>query len=541
LEALAEQGPAVLVIEDLHWADELLLDFLDHLVDWAADVPLLVVCTARPELLARRPGWGGGKPNSAILSLSPLSEADTARLIGALLGQTLLPAETQAALLARSGGNPLYAEEYVRMLADRGFLKKARGSWRLDHTEELPLPETVQGIIAARLDALASEDKALLADAAVLGKVGWLGALATLADTQPFRVEERLHTLERKEFLRRERRSQVAGERQYAFRHVLVRDVAYGQLPRGDRADKHRRAAEWLQGLSPDRAEDRAELLAYHWQAALQYAQAAGQDISGLAEPARLALRDAGDRALGLNGFAAAARWYAAALELWPAGDPERPQLLFGLGRARARTDRTGDDLLAEARDGLLAQGDRESAAEAEAMLGITAWGQGKGEQALEHDRQAVSLLDGQGPSRAKTYVLANLAGSFLVRGQYQDAIRVARRALAMADDLRLEELRAWGLSYIGSARVFAGDPGGVANLEQALAIDVQTNMQNAAVDYGNLCRGIDWARRPGPRRGATRQGSPGSRTVRPSRRPSRPADATGYRGLLAGQLGCGR
>jgi predicted ATPase len=111
LEALAEEGPAVLVVEDLHWADELLLDFLDHLVDWAAEVPLLVVATARPELLARRPGWGGGKPNSAIVSLSPLSEADTARLVGGLLGQALLPAETQAALLARSGGNPLYAEE----------------------------------------------------------------------------------------------------------------------------------------------------------------------------------------------------------------------------------------------------------------------------------------------------------------------------------------------------------------------------------------------------------------------------------------------
>jgi predicted ATPase len=101
----------VLVIEDLHWADELLLDFLDHLVDWADQVPLLVVATARPELLSRRPGWGGGKPNSAIVSLAPLTEADTARLVGGLLSQVLLPAEVQAAVPARSGGNPLYAEE----------------------------------------------------------------------------------------------------------------------------------------------------------------------------------------------------------------------------------------------------------------------------------------------------------------------------------------------------------------------------------------------------------------------------------------------
>ena len=315
LEALAEQGPAVLVVEDLHWADELLLDFLDHLVDWAAKVPLLIVASARPELLARRPDWGG-KLNSAIVSLAPLSEADTALLVGGLLGQAVLPVEAQTALLARAGGNPLYAEEYVRMLADRGYLNQVGGTWRLEQDEDLPLPESVQGIIAARLDALAAEEKALLQDAAVLGKVGWLGALAALADRPPHVLEERLHGIERKEFLRRERRSQVAGERQYAFRHVLVRDVAYSQLPRAARADRHRRAAEWLEALAPDRAEDRAELLAHHWQAALQYATAAGRDTTVLAVPARLALREAGDRALSLNAFVAAARWYQAALEL---------------------------------------------------------------------------------------------------------------------------------------------------------------------------------------------------------------------------------
>jgi hypothetical protein len=127
-----------------------LLDFLDHLVDWAADVPLLVVATARPELLGRRPGWGGGKPSTTIVSLVPLSEQDIARLVAALLGQAVLPVELQTALLVRAGGNPLYAEEYVRMLD-------------------------------ARLDALGLDEKSLLQDAAVLGKVGWLGALVTLA------------------------------------------------------------------------------------------------------------------------------------------------------------------------------------------------------------------------------------------------------------------------------------------------------------------------------------------------------------------------
>jgi predicted ATPase/class 3 adenylate cyclase len=491
VEALAEQGPAVLVVEDLHWADELLLDFLDHLVDWAADVPLLVVATARPELLARRPGWGGGKPNSAIVSLSPLTDRDTARLVGGLLGQALLPAETQAVLLARAGGNPLYAEEYVRMLADRGFLTKVGGSWRLDYTQELPLPESVQGIVAARLDALAPEDKGLLQDAAVVGKVGWLGALAALGDTQPFAVEARLHTLERKEFLRRERRSQVAGERQYAFRHVLVRDVAYQQLPRAVRADRHRRVAEWLQGLSPDRAEDRAELLAHHYSAALEYARAAGQDTAGLAERARLALRDAGDRALSLNAFAAAARWYTPAVELWPAGDPQRPRLLLQLGRARCWGEQAGGELLAEAYDGLLATGDREGAAEAQAMVGQLLWSRGQGERGMEHDRRAAALLEEAGPSRAKASALANLAASFMVNGQPEEAIQVGREALAMAEALGLAEEQARSLNHIGYARVAVGDRGGVADLEQSVAVAVQANSPASAANYANLANAV--------------------------------------------------
>jgi predicted ATPase len=191
------------------------------------------------------------------VSLAPLGDADTARLVAGLLDQALVPAELQAALLARAGGNPLYAEEYVRMLADRGVLRRVGGSWRLERAGELPLPESVQHLIAARLDTLAPEDKALLQDAAVVGTVGWLGALAAVAEAEPSALEARLELLDRRAFLRREGRSSVAGERQYAFRHVLVRDVAYGQLPRAARADKHRRAAEWLEALAPDRAEDR--------------------------------------------------------------------------------------------------------------------------------------------------------------------------------------------------------------------------------------------------------------------------------------------
>ena len=252
-EALAEQNPLVLVFEDLHWADDNLLDFIEHLVDWAIGVPMLVVCNSRPELFERRPSWAGTVRNAVRLSLAPLSDDETALLISSLSDRPVMPAETQQALLARAGGNPLYAEQYVRMLAER------------DDAGELPLPENVQGIIAARLDALSVDEKRLLQDAAVLGKVFWLGALASASDRHD--AEVRLHALERKDFVQRARRSSVADEVEYSFMHVLVRDVAYGQIPRGERAEKHRLAAEWLASLG--RAEDHAEMLAHHYSSAL--------------------------------------------------------------------------------------------------------------------------------------------------------------------------------------------------------------------------------------------------------------------------------
>ena len=221
LEALAETQPVVLVFEDLHWADDALLDFVDSLADRVTGVSLLVVGSARPELLERRPDWGGGKRNAATISLTPLSDEDTARLLAGLLRTPVLPAEQQAALLQRAEGNPLFAEEYARMLAD--------GS------DPAAAPETLQGVVAARIDALPEEEKELLQLAAVLGKVFWTDALARLSGADSWQLEERLHALERKEFVRREHRSAVAGSKQYVFVHALVRDGAYGQMSRAAR------------------------------------------------------------------------------------------------------------------------------------------------------------------------------------------------------------------------------------------------------------------------------------------------------------------
>jgi DNA-binding SARP family transcriptional activator/class 3 adenylate cyclase len=492
LEAMAAHRPLVLVVEDLHWADEALLGFLEHLLEWASPVPLLLVGTSRPELYDRAPGWGGGTRNATTIALSPLTDEETARLLSALLAQSVLPAELQRLLLLRAEGNPLYAEEFIRLLTDRKLLERRGQSLRLIEGAELAVPETLQALIAARLDTLAPEDKALLQDAAVAGQVFWSGALAAMGQVNEPSVHQVLRALARKELVRPVRRSSVAGQAEFAFWHVLVRDVAYGQLPRAARADKHRRAAEWLEALSPNRVEDRAELLAHHWQAALEFARAAGQDTAALVERTRVALREAGDRALALHAFAAAARWYRAALELWPATDAERPRLRFGLGQACFHADAAGADVLAEARDGLLAAGDREAAGEAEALLARLARWQGQGEAAMDHSRRAAALLERAGPSRAKTFVLANLAASHLESGQPQEAIRVGRQALVLADDLGLDELRAQARNHIGCARVDRGDPGGVADLEQAVAIAVQANSPHSALAYSSLAVAVE-------------------------------------------------
>ncbi|MGN6171358.1 MAG: ATP-binding protein [Streptosporangiaceae bacterium] len=309
-EALAAQRPLVLVFEDLHWADDGLLDFVDYLADWAGEVPLLVVGTARPELLARRPGWGGGKPNAITLSLARLSGDDTAQLIGLLCGRAVLEAGQQAALLARAGGNPLYAEQYVQMLAEHGT------------GQELPVPESIHGIIGARLDLLAPPAKRLLQDAAVIGEIFWpsavtaLGAGTSSGELDEAELQEHLHELERRQFIRRERASSLAGETQCAFVHVLVRDVAYGQIPRAARASKHIQAAGWIESLG--RPEDQAEMLAHHYLSALELARATDQDTRDLAPQARAALQTVGDRAVTLNAYATAAGYYRAALALWP-------------------------------------------------------------------------------------------------------------------------------------------------------------------------------------------------------------------------------
>ncbi len=461
LESLAERRATVLVFEDLHWADDGLLDFLDYLMDWTQQVPLFVTCTARPDLLTRRPAWGGGKQNVATISLGPLSDEDTAHLLANVLHRTVLPAELQSALLTRAGGNPLYAEEFARMATDRSATDLAG----------VELPASVQGIIAARLDGLDPGDKSLLQDAAVVGKTFWRGLVATISGRDPSDIEGRLHELERGRFIRRARRSSMAGETEFAFLHLLVRDVAYGQIPRAARAHKHRSAADWIASIGTDRLEDRAELLAHHYLSALELARAAGIEMAGLERPARLALRAAGDRALALGAYEAAERAYASAVALWPHDDPGRPDLLFRYGRTLWVAHDTGADELAQARDAFLDAGQVDAAAEAELMLGDLAWRKGFGKEADGYVQRALRMTEGRPPSRELAAVKAHLARFFMVSARHEDAIRVGREALAIAEELGLDEIKTFALNSVGTASVSLGDLDGFAEIEESIEV----------------------------------------------------------------------
>ena len=308
----------------------------------------------------------------------------------------------QEELLARAGGNPLYAEQFARSLLERGEL--------------LEVPETVQGIIAARLDALSEEEKRLLQDAAVVGKVFWLGAVEAVDGVTRWQAEELLHALARKEFVQRARTSSVGTESEYAFRHVLIRDVAYGQIPRAARSQKHQRAAAWIESLG--RPEEQAEMLAHHYLQALELAEAAGVDAAALNEPARNALRDAGDRAATLYASDAAERFYDAALALWPeetrSGRSSSSADPFSAQRAEAEIR----ERLAEARDALLAAGDKGKAAEAEMLISTSFWMQGEQEPAAEHAERATALIADAQPSRSVVWVLLRLSSRASLAGR---------------------------------------------------------------------------------------------------------------------------
>ncbi len=494
VEHIAERQPTVLVFEDLHWADDAMLEFLEHLAGHAEAGPLLVIGTARPELFARRPHYAAGLHNVNRINLEPLSPTEIARLVSAVL-QTELSAELQQAIQDRTEGNPLYAKEFVRLLRDRELMVRHGSGWELRHGAAIPSPDSIRALIAARLDALEPEAKSMLADAAVIGKTFWPGALAAMGERNLDDVAGVLRELTRKELVRRVRDSSIQGETAYEFSHILARDVAYAQLPRASRIERHVAVAAWIGAKASERGEDLADVLAHHYATALELARASGDRARAaeLEEPALRLLSVAGERALGLDTDAALAS-LDRALALAPIDHPERAGALARFGEAAFQAGRhvEATAALEEAVGVFRARGDLLSAARAMGTLSAVLLRTGD-PRGWELPAQALALLEPLGPSPALIAALGEVAAGDALQGKHEQTVLAAERALTLATDLRLPRpYRALG--FRGMARAMLGDRGGLADFREAIRLATEAGQgREVALLHNNLANAL-WA-----------------------------------------------
>jgi class 3 adenylate cyclase/tetratricopeptide (TPR) repeat protein len=280
-EAIATYHPLILMIDDIQWADDALLALLDFIVLRSSGKPILIICTARTEILQRRIAWGTGKRNYTTLGLEPLNEAQSNQMLDAFLDYTILPAELRINVLQRAEGNPFFIEEIVRMLIERGVLIEDDDChWQVseqwkgnDEALDPVIPDTIQGVVAARLDLLTPDERDVLSHAAVIGRTFWANAVISMTSYLPREhVDAILHELVTKGLIapvQRERRRIVSlggDEQQYTFTHIMTRDVAYDTIPRARRAHEHEQFAEWLKHFAAGRESQYAEPLALHYE-----------------------------------------------------------------------------------------------------------------------------------------------------------------------------------------------------------------------------------------------------------------------------------
>jgi class 3 adenylate cyclase/tetratricopeptide (TPR) repeat protein len=440
LERLAGPAPLILVLEDLHWADDGLLDFVDHVATWA-HAPILLLALARPELLERRPDWRDGAANTTVV-LGSLTDQETAALLEDLQAAPL-PAELLRAVLESGEGNPLFCEEIVRMLADRGVARAGRDG-ETEPTgsgEALKMPRTIQALLSARLDALAGEEKALLQDAAVVGRTFWAGALGRLSDIDESRVLTILDGLRARGFIELREPSTLSGVPEYAFHHVLVRDVAYESLPKTMRALKHAATAHWAEEQAGDRSPEIAELLATHHVQALRWLDELGEtdgEREGIERDAYRWTRMAGERAGRLWEQREAVRWLRTALDLGArvgGGDDELAPLWEAYARASEGLASVPDVVAGwqEAQRRYLRAGDAAGVGRVEASIALVSTWAEQGTETRRLAEQAIARLEPLGESADLAFALYVLGRHHLERSELDRAEPLLRRAEVIA------------------------------------------------------------------------------------------------------------
>ena len=415
LEQEAQASPLVVVLDDLHWAEETLLDLVEHVADLSRDAPVLLLCMARPELLERRPSWGGGKWNATAVLLEPLDADETEQLLSEL-GE--VSPELHERIVQVAEGNPLFLEEMLALVRDSGGT-------------QVEVPPTIQALLAARLDQLDPAERSVLERGAVEGRVFHRGAVAALGDGDG-EVDRRLVALVRKELVRPDR-GQLAGDDAYRFRHLLIRDAAYEALPKAARADLHRRFAEWLEEHGRSLVE-LDEILGYHLEQAARYREELGRGDVDLADRAASRLATAGRTALWRGDARAARSLFARALAL---GKQLDILLVVDFAECSVATDlQAGLDVLDHAADGAEKEGDAAGAALARATAALLRQetGAASAEEVERLARAALPLLEAAGDHAGLARSWHILASALLrTRCRYDEVEEAAEQALLHA------------------------------------------------------------------------------------------------------------
>ena len=466
IEAIALRRTLVMAIDDIHWADEGMLDLIDHLARWVR-APLLLVCLTRDELLERRPGWGGGRKNATSISLEPLTEDETRELVAALLpGSENGGAEVVPQVAERSGGNPLFAEEMVNRLVEE------------DTVEMATLPGTVQSLLAARLDALDRPERRLLLQASVVGQTFWDGSLSLAAEEEGLDLGRTLSALQEKDLVVASPRSRLSGQKEYAFKHVLIRDVAYGMLPKAIRCRKHVEVGEFIRERSGDRSDAFVGLIAEHYARAAALGSDAGLDqpeLSQLQTDALALLENAGDAAAALYSNQESFERYSAALELSGALDPAaRARIGEKQGDVALRMGRV--DSAVEVWERSLeyhrAEEDLERVADLHRKIGAGLWHKGERRASIDNYQRGIDLLKDGEPCLELVRLYEEAASLYMHTGDNMLAIYASEKALRLAE--RLDEARAASRAHGIFGRVFGriGDSEKAReNLERSVAL----------------------------------------------------------------------
>ncbi len=455
-ERISDRGTAVLVFEDLHWADDGLVDFIESILEWSRAHPILIVTLARPELLERRSTWGAGQRDFTALHLEPLgSEPMTALVHGMAPG---LPASVVTRIVERSEGIPLYAVELFRMLVDGGQLVAGPDGYRAaSSATELDVPPSLHALIAARLDALPPAERRLLQDASVLGKTFTIDSLAAVVGESPAALEPRLRSVVRRELLTVDVDPRSPERGQYGFIGSLIREVAYATLARRDRRERHLAAARYFETLGDD---ELAGMLASHYTDAF-VASAPGPEADAVGAQARIALRAAAERSFALASPAQAAGFLRRALSV-TTDEADSARLHEDLARAEMLAGEwvpTGEEAAA-ALQRYEALGDRLGTARAASLRGEALAVNGKLDAATETLERALAGLPETGGEALGVELRAKLARVAMFRGRPFDALPLVESALATAAQLDLVETiadlivtKAWALSGLGRQR----------------------------------------------------------------------------------------